>query len=121
LAFTSRKKTGIKSAKQLNGATVWGRQGAITITGGSANIGPNEIYVAKGKGAAEAVQVPDRFKLTPEGTPAGQARNVAQAYTRFADSKTGERFDPDFDVAVTRHKLIDAIERSSEQGKAVRL
>jgi len=33
----------------------------------------------------------------------------------------GGGFDPDFDLAVKRHRLIDAIERSSAEARAVRL
>ena len=65
---------------------------------------------------------PDKFKLVPEGTPAGPPRNVAQAYARAADAmQAGKMPDPDFAVAVTRHRLIDAIERSSETGRSIAL
>jgi predicted dehydrogenase len=43
---------------------------------------------------------------------------VAQAYQRYAASDNG--FSPDFASAVTRHALIDAIERSAAEGRAVR-
>jgi len=53
---------------------------------------------------------------------AGSPKNVAQAYTRFVDTKgDGGGFDPDFDVAVKRHRLIEAIEQSSAEARAVRL
>jgi hypothetical protein len=46
--------------------------------------------------------------------PPGPPRNVAQAYARAANAfGSGAGFEVDFDLAVTRHKLIDAIERSS--------
>ena len=58
----------------------------------------------------------------PDGTPAGQLYNVAQAYAHAADAlHTGGSFDIDFDLAVRRHKLIDAIERSSVTGRTVML
>ena len=54
--------------------------------------------------------------------PAGPPRNVAQAYARLARAMAaGERFEPDFAHAVTRHALIAAIERSSAEGRAVRV
>ena len=34
---------------------------------------------------------------------------------------TGEAFDPDFDLAVKRHRLLEAIESSSKTGAAVTL
>src|SRR5207302_314481 len=94
---------------------IFGRDGALTVTSaGSANIGPSRLYGAKRGGAAAVLEVPDRFTLVPEGTPPGPPRNVAQAYARIADaSASGGPFDPDFDLAVRRHRLIDAMERSS--------
>jgi predicted dehydrogenase len=60
--------------------------------------------------------------LAPEATPAGPPRNVAQAYARLASSLTGDgTYQPDFAHAVKRHKLIDAIERSSAEGRSVRV
>ncbi len=102
---------------------IWGKDGSMTVTtAGSANIGPSALFVSKGREAPANMPVPDRFRIVPEGTPAGQALNVAQAYTRFADAQQGTgSFDPDFDMAVTRHRLIDAIERSSAEGKAIKL
>jgi predicted dehydrogenase len=101
---------------------IYGREGTITLGNGSANIGGNTLYLARGREAAAEMPVPDRFKFVPEGTPQGQAYNVAQAYTRFADARQAAgAFDPDFDVAVTRHRLIDAIERSSSEGRSIKL
>jgi hypothetical protein len=63
-----------------------------------------------------------KYKLVPEGTPGGPPYNVAQAYARAADAlRGGGSFDVDFNLAVQRHKLIDAIERSSATGQSVRL
>ena len=102
---------------------IFGRDGALVIRpGGSANIGPNKLFGAKGNAALAEMEVPERFHLVPEGTPAGPPRNVAQAYVRMAESiAKGEQFSPDFDLAVTRHRLIDAIERSASEGLLVRL
>ena len=80
------------------------------------------VFGSKGKAAPENMPIPDKFKLTPEGTPTGQAMNVAQAYARYADAEQGAgSFDTDFDAAVVRHRLIDAIERSSAEGKSIKL
>ena len=100
---------------------IYGRDGALLITNrGSLSIGPNQLYGGRGKEALAEMAVPDRFTVAPEGTPAGSPRNVAQAYARFADAFAGQdAFEPDFDLAVRRHRLIDALERSSESGKAV--
>ena len=101
---------------------IYGREGTLSIVAGAANIGPNRLlFGGRGKEPLTEMDVPDRFTLVPEGTPSGPPRNVAQAYVRLADTlHSGEPYDPDFDHAVTRHKLIDAIERSAAEGKAVR-
>jgi predicted dehydrogenase len=101
---------------------IYGRDGTLTVTGGSTNLGPNHLFGARGGATMEEMEPPDRFKLVPEGTPSGQPRNVAQEYVRFADAlRSDEPFNPDFDYAVTRHKLIEAIERSAAEDKSIRL
>jgi len=50
------------------------------------------------------------------------ARNVAAIYRQMAqDLAQGTHVAPDFDDAVALHKVIDAIERSDQIGKRVRI
>jgi predicted dehydrogenase len=101
---------------------IYGREGALFLSSRSANIGPNELHGARGGETLAELEPPDQYALVPEGTPPGPPRNVAHAYVRMADAfATGEPFDPDFDLAVRRHRLLDAIQRSSETGTAVRV
>jgi len=101
---------------------IYGSEGTLVISGGSANNGPNHLHGARGKEPLLAMEAPARFTLVPEGTPAGPPRNVAQAYARLAHAvATDAPHAPDFAHAVKRHKLIEALERSSAEGKAVRL
>jgi predicted dehydrogenase len=109
---------------------IYGRDGTLVISGGnraaaersSPNLGPNVVYGVRGSGSMEEMEPPDKYNLVPEGAPAGQPRNVAQEYVRYADAlRTGAQYSPDFEHAVKRHRLIDAIERSAAQGKSVRL
>jgi predicted dehydrogenase len=101
---------------------IYGREGTLVVTGGSSNIGPNTLHGSKGKEPLAEMPPPDKYNLAPEGTPAGPARNVTQAYVRYADSlQKGEPTAPDFSDAVTRHRLLDAIERSSDEGRAIKL
>jgi len=101
--------------------TIYGTEGALTMRGGM-NIGNNQLAIGKGKDPLTEAEIPDKYKLAPEGTPSGPPRNVAQAYVRAADAwAAGETFSPDFELAVVRHKLIDAIERSAADGKAVKV
>src|SRR5256712_7182460 len=106
-----------------NRLAVYGRYGALIIRAdGSLSLGPCQMHAGKGKGAMASMPVPSKYKLVPERTPAGPPYNVAQAYARMADAlRGGGSFDVDFNLAVQRHKLIDAIERSSATGRAVRL
>ena len=101
---------------------IYGREGTLVISGGSANVGPSVLHGARGEEPLAPIEVPERFTLVPEGTPTGPARNVAQAYARLARAMAGgEPFDTGFEHAVTRHALIAAIERSSAEGRTVRL
>ena len=106
-----------------NRMEIYGRDGAVFVrTEGSLNIGPSQVYAGKGKEAMVAMPVPSKYKVAPEGIPAGPAYNVAQAYARFGDAlRGGGSFEVDFDLAVRRHKLIDAIERSSATGRSVKV
>jgi len=54
--------------------------------------------------------------------PKGPPRNVGHLYLRMARAiREGQRVEPDFDVAVQRHRLIDAIQQSSDEGRVVAL
>jgi len=102
---------------------IYGRDGTIVATStGSGHYGAKVIYGAqKGADLAE-LTIPDKYTIVPEGTPQGPALNVGQMYTRLADVLQGKgEAQPDFDHAVKRHKLLDAIESASENGKTVRL
>jgi len=106
-----------------NRLEIYGREGALVIrANGALSLGPNQMHAGKAKESLVAMPVPAKYKLAPEGTPAGQPYNVAQAYARAADAlRGGGSFDVDFDLAVQRHKLIDAIERSSATGRSVKV
>jgi predicted dehydrogenase len=50
------------------------------------------------------------------------ARNVAAIYSQMAESlSTGSSIAPDFDDAVTTHRVVDAIERADRTGKRVQI
>jgi predicted dehydrogenase len=99
---------------------IYGRDGTLYVSGGSTNLGGNRVLGAKGGEELQEMPVPDRFILVPEGTPRGQAFNVAQAYARYADAReAGEDFEPGFDLAVRRHRLLEAMEKASESGRTV--
>jgi predicted dehydrogenase len=48
----------------------------------------------------------------------GPSTNVAQSYARFArDYREGTHLCPTFDDAVTRHRMLDAIETAAATGQ----
>lgn len=106
-----------------NRIEIYGREGALVVrTDGSFNIGPSQVLMGKGKERMAPMAIPAQYTMVPAGTPAGQPFNVAQAYARAADALKGQgAFEVDFDLAVRRHALIDAIERSSATGRSVRI
>src|SRR5262249_673747 len=103
-----------------NRIEIYGREGALVLRAdGSFNTGGSQVHGGKGKETMALMPVPAKYKVAPQGTPEGQPYNVAQAYARGEDALRGRgSFDVDFNLAVERHKLIDAIERSSATGRS---
>jgi predicted dehydrogenase len=92
------------------------------LTSKSVNIGPSQLQLGIGKGEMKPVAVPASYRLVPADMPQSPAINVAQAYARYATAMgAGAPPAPDFDHAVVRHALIDALERSHVEGKVIRL
>ena len=103
---------------------VYGREGTIVASSPSLMmLSPVRLQGGRGdQGGLEDLTVPDRFTWIPEEVPHGEPFNVAQQYRRLVEAiRDGTTADPDFDLAVTRHRLLDAIQRSSDQGVRVRL
>ena len=88
----------------------------LTAAGGQAQI--FEMTVRGGKGAQTSIEVlpvPEQYRWSP---PQGPGTNVAQAYARFArDYREGTHLCPTFDDAVTRHRMLDAIETAAATGQ----
>ena len=104
-----------------NRIDIYGTEGALVLRAeGSFNTGGSELHAGQGKQPMAAMPIPAQYKVVPDGTPAGPPYNVAQAYARAAGALRGRgAFDVDFDLAVQRHRLIDAIERSAATGRSV--
>ena len=101
---------------------IYGRKGTLRLTSNSVNIGPSRLFMATGADELAELTPPDYYILIPKDMTAGPGRNVAQAYARFAQARAaGKKASPDFDDAVVRHAMIDAMERSHVEGKVVRL
>jgi predicted dehydrogenase len=90
----------------------------LTAAGGQAQI--FEMDVRGGNGAQstlEILPVPERYRWSPPQSP-GPSTNVAQAYARFArDYREGAHLCPTFEDAVTRHRMLNAIETAAATGQ----
>ena len=74
---------------------------------------------SKDKGLKE-LPIPDRLNWVPDNVSRDVPYNVAQLYWLLSKGiHDGEVSDPDFDLALRRHRLLDAIQLSSDQGKTV--
>ncbi len=101
---------------------IYGRKGTLVLTSKSVNIGPSQLFMAIGNNEIAEVTPPNAYCLIPTDMAAGPGRNVAQAYARYADAlNSGSATSPDFRHAVVRHAMIEAMERSHEEGKVVKL
>jgi predicted dehydrogenase len=101
---------------------VYGRKGTLVLTSKSVNIGPSQLQLGIGKDEMKEIVPPASYRLAPADMSQGPAVNVAQAYARYAMAvESGAAPVPDFDHAVVRHTLIDALERSHTVGKVIKL
>ena len=89
----------------------------LTAVGGQAQI--FELTVRGGTGAQSSLEilpVPAEYRWAP--SLPGPGTNVAQAYARFArDYRQGTHLCPTFEDAVTRHRMLNAIETAAATGQ----
>ncbi|PYQ33828.1 MAG: oxidoreductase [Acidobacteria bacterium] len=116
-AFSIHYRGGVSRGTNL----LWeinGTEGDLQLTaaGGQAQI--FEMTARGGRetqSSLEVLPVPEEYHWSP---PQGPSTNVAQAYARFArDYREGTHFCPTFDDAVTRHRMLDAIETAAATGQ----
>ena len=97
-----------------------GSEGVLIVSSeASAQIGELTLHGARGGDSApEALPVPEPNRWVPDGVPAGPALNVAQLFRRLGEYIRDESpAVPDFNTAVTVHRLLDAIQRASDSGQ----
>src|SRR2546430_420480 len=90
----------------------------LTATGGQAQNWELDDLGGNGdQTSPELLPVPEQYQWAPPRAP-GPSTNVAQAYAHFArDYRTGTHLCPTFDDAVTRHRMLDAIETAAATGR----
>lgn len=97
---------------------IQGRDGSILLTAPSFNVGPTRLFGGR-HSAPIAELIPPHEYAVGLSSPAGLSPNVAYAYARLVDAhRQGRAYEPDFGVAVQRHRLIEAIERSASTASA---
>src|SRR5437867_2664436 len=104
-----------------------GTDGTLRITADAAVPGIFPLTVAGAQGRNEPAELAVPTALTQKwpaltGLEGAPAFNVGRAYAAFAADIVNETHTvPDFDDAVRRHEVIDAIERSASTGKRVKV
>ncbi|MDJ0960969.1 MAG: Gfo/Idh/MocA family oxidoreductase [Acidimicrobiia bacterium] len=102
---------------------VYGTKGTIVAsTPVLPQISPITLEGAQGGEPLAPLSIPDRLWAKPAALPDGPAGNVGRGYFRMAKAiREGTRFKPDFDHAVRLHELLEALQRSSDEGRAITL
>jgi predicted dehydrogenase len=104
---------------------IYGRDGTIIATGeDSPQLSEVFLHGAKGGNTLAPMTVPERFTFGTPGTPSGEALNVGQMYTLFAQAirdgaSAGGNRHPTFATAVDLHRLVDAIKQASDEAREV--
>ena len=101
---------------------IYGKEGTLAMIGGGEGGEERRRKIMGGHKDDKALQeltVPERFNWVPEavrngGPPTTSARCGSSLPKRYAPART---IEPDFDHAVRRHRMLDAIVRASETGQ----
>ena len=101
---------------------IYGREGTLAMTGGGQGGDEHKRKILGGHKDDKALQelsVPDQFTWVPEAVRnSGPAYEVGQMWVKFAEAvRTSANIEPDFDHAVKRHRMLDAIVRASQTGQ----
>lgn len=101
---------------------IFGRDGTLVLS----STGTEGLKIRGGRkddSELHEIEIPDRLTWVPEQVrDAGPAYEVGQMWANFAHSiRSGIPVEPGFDHAVRRHKLLDAIQQSSETGQRQKL
>ena len=101
---------------------IYGKDGTLAMIGGGEAGQEAKRKIMGGHKDDKTLQelpVPERLKWVPEEVRNGGASyDVGQMWVKFAEAiRAGTRIEPDFDSAVRRHKMLDAIVRASQTGQ----
>lgn len=96
-----------------------GTEGTITGTfDGRAQHAGLALFGARKNGKAlEPLRIDDAYRWAPPDMPPGEPYNVGQMLRNAGRAiQSGTPATPDFSLAVTRHRLLDALQRASDTG-----
>jgi predicted dehydrogenase len=101
---------------------IYGKDGTLAMIGGGEAGQEASRRIMGGKKDDKALQelpIPERLKWVPEPVrKEGRAYDVGQMWVNFSKAiRAGKGVEPDFDHAVRRHRMLDAIVRASETGQ----
>jgi predicted dehydrogenase len=101
---------------------IYGKLGTLMMVGGGEAGQEENRKVMGGKKNDKALTelpVPERLKCVPDSVrKVGRAYDVGQMWVKFAQAiRTGAAVEADFDLAVRRHRSLDAIRRASDTGQ----
>jgi predicted dehydrogenase len=101
---------------------IHGAAGDLVITATEWQSTQRQDLLLKGaqgeKGPLIDLPIPDSYRWVPANTPRGTPYNIAQLYLRLATAiRGGTAVYPDFNAAVTRHRMLDAMVRASVTGQ----
>jgi predicted dehydrogenase len=101
---------------------IYGKEGTLMMVGGGEAGQETRRKIVGGHKDDKTLQelpVPERFKWVPEEVRGlGEAYDVGQMWVKFAEAiRNGTEVEADFDHAVRRHRMLDAIRRASETGQ----
>ena len=102
---------------------IYGTRGRAGHRGGAHEHRHRTSLPRQGQGPADRdAEYRPSTSWSPEGTPSGPPRNVAQAYVRAADAlAAGGTFAPDFELAVDAPQADRRDRALSAEGKAVKV
>ena len=101
---------------------VYGTNGTLHASSAEmVQYGNVKLSGAQGAGQSlESLEVPSRLFGVPNSVPDGEPYNVAQLYRTIGDSiRSGGDAQPDFATAVERHRFLDLLQRSSDEGRSI--
>lgn len=98
---------------------IYGSEGMLVATShGYPQLSPVSLKGGKASDKTLAPMfAPDKFNWIPETVPNGEAVNVAQLFRSLSNSIVNNKpVHPDFEHALRMHRVLDAIEQSSDTG-----